>query len=105
MIQYMSENVHELIFSRFIPSVEIRDEQWVDIELRFEFASESDPIPEVISELTALVICTHQGAIAQIVPQDEGCDCEFQFTPQEKEQITQFVLTNDLVAKALNQQT
>jgi hypothetical protein len=103
MIQYASERVNELKIQRFISNAEIRDEQWVDIELRFVLAEDSDQIPEDISDLTGLVICNHSGAIAQMVPQDAGCDCEFQFTPAEKEQISKFILESRIVEKTLKQ--
>ncbi|BBH19923.1 hypothetical protein Back11_12680 [Paenibacillus baekrokdamisoli] len=90
MIQYESEEVTELQFQAFVPRIERRDEQWVDIELALVLAPHSS-IPAGITDLSALVICTLSGVIAQIVPLDEGCDCEFQFTKDEKAQIISFI--------------
>lgn len=81
----------ELRFRGIKPSIERRDPQWMDITLRFELEADT-PVPDDLIDFTGLVICTHSGAIAQIVPQDEGCDCEYQFTVGEKEQITNFVM-------------
>ncbi|WP_274650694.1 hypothetical protein [Paenibacillus humicola] len=90
VIQYGADHTTELSFTAFHPRIEQRDEQWVDIELRMELA-EQTPVPEGLTDLTALVICTSGGVIAQIVPLDEGCDCEFQFTAGEKEQIRAYI--------------
>ncbi|QHW34538.1 hypothetical protein GZH47_29590 [Paenibacillus rhizovicinus] len=90
MIQYGSETVTQLKFRSFQPRLERRDSQWVDIELAIE-VDETTPVPQDLMELTVLVICTHGGVIAQIVPLDEGTDCEFQFTADEKDQIRAYI--------------
>ena len=90
MIQYSSDDAAQLNFLAFHPRIERRDEQWVDIELELVISPASQ-LPAEITNLTALVICTVDGVIAQIVPLDEGCDCEFQFTAEEKGQIREFV--------------
>lgn len=92
MIKYGLDRITELSFLSFRPAIELRDEQWVDIMLRFELAPESEMPDDLLIDLTALVICTVDGTIAQIVPHDEGCDCEYQFTAGEKEQITAFIM-------------
>ncbi|MBW7454422.1 hypothetical protein ACFOLF_01540 [Paenibacillus sepulcri] len=99
MIQYGSERVTQLQILAFEPRIERRDEQWVDIELGLVL-SPATPCPEEITQLTALVICTTNGTIIQIVPLDEGCDCEFQFTIDEKEQIQAYIEQED-VQKAI----
>lgn len=86
MIQYGSVEVKELKFEQLKSTIELRDDQWVDVEIRFEL-NKSSELPEDITDLTALLICTYAGGIAQIVPQDEGRDCEYQFTESEKEQL------------------
>jgi len=86
MIQYGSELVTELKFEQYEAVIEPRDRQWVDVELRFVWSADGE-LPADISELTALLICTRTGDIFQIVPQDEGRDCEFQFTESEKAQL------------------
>lgn len=99
MLKYGSPDTTELKFKRFVAEVEPRDEQWIDIVLRFEL-EEENAIPLDVTDLTALVICTRGGEIFQMVPQDEGCDCEYQFTPGEKEQIRDYVERERLAAEA-----
>jgi hypothetical protein len=93
MIQFGSLNVAELKFERIRATIEWRDAQWIDVWLRFELKPGS-VLPEEITELSALAICTYSGAVAQIVPQDEGRDCEFQFTEDEKRQLLDFYEQN-----------
>lgn len=90
MIKYGDDRITELRFVKFIPHVERRNEHWVDVTLRFETAEET-PVPDDLIELSALVVCTPQGAPIQIEPQDEGIDCEYQFTFSEKEQIEAYI--------------
>ncbi|MFD0713485.1 hypothetical protein [Paenibacillus sp. GCM10027626] len=90
MIQYGSDRVLELKFAQFKPRLERRNSHWIEIELKFEL-SPATPAPPELTDLSALVICTSEGIIAQIVPLDEGCDCEFQFTADEKEQMRAFI--------------
>lgn len=97
MIQYESEEVTQLRFQAFLPRIERRDEQWVDIEITAVLSPDT-PVPAGISDLTVLVICTAGGAIAQIVPLDEGCDCDFQFTADEKAQISSFIESAEIQA-------
>ncbi|RAP78243.1 hypothetical protein [Paenibacillus montanisoli] len=98
MIQYGSDTITQLKFLAFYPRMERRDDQWIDIELRAEVSHET-PIPSGLIDLTILVICTHSGAIAQIIPLDEGCDCEFQFTSDEKEQIASYIESDEIQAE------
>ncbi|OXM87848.1 hypothetical protein [Paenibacillus rigui] len=91
MIQYGSTDLHELRFSSMRASIELRDAQWIDVEVLFELdLHQGSELPADLSELSALLICTYGGDIVQIVPQDEGRDCEYQFTDAEKEQLRQF---------------
>ncbi|CAM4204764.1 hypothetical protein L1N85_07425 [Paenibacillus alkaliterrae] len=90
MIKYGLDSVTELRFQSFQPIIERRDGQWVDITLRFELAPETEAPGDLI-DFSALVICTADGTIVQMVPHDEGCDCEYQFTVSEKEQIAAFI--------------
>ncbi|WP_248925658.1 hypothetical protein [Paenibacillus hamazuiensis] len=90
MLKYGSPETGELRFKAFRSRVERRDEQWIDVELRFEL-EEGSALPDDVTDLTALVICTKKGDVFQVVPQDEGMDCEYQFTPSEKEQIIRYV--------------
>ncbi|NHN30677.1 hypothetical protein [Paenibacillus agricola] len=86
MIQFGSLHYAELKFEQIRATTELRDAQWIDVLLRFEL-KQGSVLPEDLTELSALIICTYAGAVAQIVPQDEGRDCEFQFTEDEKEQL------------------
>ncbi|WP_308634303.1 hypothetical protein [Paenibacillus silvisoli] len=101
MIQYGSDTITQLRFLSFRPRIERRDDQWIDIELRAD-VSEETPIPAGLIDMTILVICTHGGAIAQIVPLDEDCDCEFQFTSDEKEQITAYIESEEIQEQIAN---
>ncbi|WP_051236502.1 hypothetical protein [Paenibacillus pinihumi] len=92
MIKYGSDRVTHLEFASFTPRLERRDNQWIDVGLRFELKRTcAEEAPQDLIDLTILVICTHGGQIAQIIPLDEGCDCEYQFTAGEKEQITAYI--------------
>lgn len=95
MIKYGSDRITELNFVSFQPKIERRNEQLVDIQLSFELAEET-PAPDDLIDFTALVICSTHGVIAQIVPLDEDCDCEYQFTVGEKEQIARFINQDDI---------
>lgn len=86
MIRYGDTEAQELKFVRLRAQAGPRDEQWTDVEVRFDLEP-GTTLPEEISELTGWIICTRSGDIVQIVPQDEGRDIEFQFTDQEKEQL------------------
>ncbi|MBM7563337.1 hypothetical protein [Paenibacillus sacheonensis] len=101
MIQYGSDTITQLTFVSFRPRMERRDNQWIDIELAIE-VNETTPVPMELTDLTVLVICTHGGAIAQIVPLDEGTDCEFQFTSDEKEQIRTYIESETMQAAIAN---
>jgi hypothetical protein len=90
MIRYGDETWRELTFSAFYPRVERRDSQWIDVELRVEAAAET-PLPDDLIDFSILVICTHSGFPVQIVPMDEGCDCEYQLTQGEKEQVEAYL--------------
>lgn len=90
MIKYGDDRITELKFVSFEPRVERRNEHWIDVYLSFE-TEPSTPPPTDLIELTALVVCTPGGAPIEIEPLDEGCDCEYQFTFSEKEQIKAFI--------------
>lgn len=90
MIQYGSDTITELVFTAFHSHIEPRDEQWIDIELDVELAVDT-PLPADLTSLTVLVVCAWNGTVAEIVPLDEGCDCEFQFTASEKAQIASYI--------------
>ncbi|MEK3723460.1 hypothetical protein [Paenibacillus sp. FSL H8-0034] len=93
MIQFGSLDYAELRFQQMRATVEIRDKQWIDVELHLEL-EEGMALPDDFTELTALIFCTYAGEIAQIVPQDEGRDCEYQFTADEKEQLIHYYEQN-----------
>lgn len=95
MIKYGDDRITELKFVSFEPRAERRNEHWIDVELRFELDPET-PAPLDLIDLTALVVCTSAGAPIEIEPLDEGCDCEYQFTFSEKEQIRSFVLSETM---------
>ncbi|ACT01312.1 hypothetical protein [Paenibacillus sp. JDR-2] len=101
MIKYGLDRVTELRFKSITASIERRDNQWVDIALRFDVTEET-PVPGDLIDFSGLVICTLGGAIAQIVPQDEDIDCEYQFTAFEKEQIKSFIESEEIQQRIAN---
>ncbi|MFF2479493.1 hypothetical protein [Paenibacillus sp. NPDC058071] len=101
MIKYGSERVTELKFIAIRSHIEKRDRQWVDLTLRFELSADT-PLPDDLIDFSGLVICTTSGAIAQIVPQDEDVDCEYQFTAFEKEQIRAYVESAEIQSAIAN---
>jgi hypothetical protein len=96
MIRYGDETWRELTFTAFYPKVEKRDSQWIDVELRVETAA-STPLPDDLIDFTVLVVCTHSGYPMQIVPLDEGCDCEYQLTQGEKDQIEAYLQSGSML--------
>jgi len=101
MIKYGSERIAELRFEQLDARLELRNDQWIDIDIRLT-AAEHTPVPDDLIDLTALVITNTAGQIAQIVPQDEGCDCDYQFTAGEKEQLAAYVQSAELQAQIAN---
>jgi hypothetical protein len=100
VIKYGLDTMTELAFKSFTFQIERRDGQWIDIYLQPELKDET-PAPDDMVSFTIWVICLSDGTIVQILPQDEGCDCEYSFTVSEKEQIVAFV-NIDEVQVALN---
>ncbi|HIW32406.1 MAG TPA: hypothetical protein IAA29_06445 [Candidatus Paenibacillus intestinavium] len=103
MIKYGLDQIDELKFITFDVHIEKRDQQWVDIDL-IPVVLEGAPLPEDLIDFNILVICSHEGIIAQMVPQDVGCDCEYQLTFSEKEQVRQYVESDHiqvLIAQAV----
>jgi hypothetical protein len=98
MIKYGVDRITELKFASFQAYIERRNEQLVDIVLRLTLTPDSEA-PDDLIDFTALVICTVGGQIAQIIPQDEDCDCEYQFTASEKEQIAAYVQGAEIQAE------
>ncbi|WP_201003299.1 hypothetical protein [Paenibacillus glycanilyticus] len=101
MIKYGLDKVTELRFKSMTAAIERRDNQWVDIVLRFDVTEET-PVPDDLIDFSGLVICTLGGAIAQMVPQDEDIDCEYQFTAFEKEQIKAFIESEEIQRRIAN---
>lgn len=96
MIKYGSDHIEELKFSGFQTFIERRDGQWIDIFLTPRLAPDSAEIPTDLIDFSILVICNHDGVIAQMVPQDIGCDCEYQLTFSEKEQVRAWIMAEAL---------
>ncbi|MBP1155522.1 MULTISPECIES: hypothetical protein [unclassified Paenibacillus] len=89
MIAYGGTDIKELRFEQMKARIEPRDDQWIDVDICFQLA-DGALMPEGIEELSALLICTRGGDIIDIVPQDEGRDCEFRFTESEKQQLQSY---------------
>ncbi|NEW06557.1 hypothetical protein GK047_11090 [Paenibacillus sp. SYP-B3998] len=88
MMKYGAEHV-EHRFTLSYKESEPRG-QWQDIYLAIQMES-GQSLPEDLLDPSVLVITNKAGEIVQIVLQDEGCDCEFQFTLSEKAQVESFV--------------
>jgi hypothetical protein len=99
LIRYGDELWTELKFTNFRYEAERRDKQWVDVVLKVE-TSDATPLPLDLIDFTIMAICTHEGHPIQLVTLDEGCDCEYQLTEWEKDQINDF-LRSDEVKKAI----
>lgn len=97
VIKYGLDIVEELKFASFDINVERRNEMWIDIILKPKLLLGSE-LPGDLIDFDILVITSHEGVIAQIVPQDVGCDCEYQFTMAEKEQIKQYIQSEEVQA-------
>jgi len=95
MIKYGLDRVDEMKFASFQPTIEKRDDMWIDIELTVTLSPDT-PVPDDLIDFSILVICAANGHIAQMVPLDEGCDCEYQFTPAEKDQLRQYIESPDI---------
>lgn len=96
MIKYGSDRIEELKFASFKTLIERRNEQWIDINLVPQLSPDSAELPTDLIDFSILVICNHSGVIAQMVPQDIGCDCEYQLTFSEKEQVKAWILTETI---------
>ncbi|MEW9698759.1 hypothetical protein [Paenibacillus sp. SI8] len=88
MMKYGAEHV-EHRFTLTYRESESRG-QWQDVYLDIQMDN-GQTLPEDLIDPSVLVITNQEGHIVQIVLQDEGCDCEFQFTFSEKAQIESFV--------------
>ncbi|MCR8656807.1 hypothetical protein [Paenibacillus endoradicis] len=95
MIKYGLDQIEELKFISFDIHIEKRDQQWVDINL-VPVVLEGAPLPTDLIDFNILVICSHEGIIAQMVPQDVGCDCEYQLTFAEKEQVRNYIESDEI---------
>jgi hypothetical protein len=95
MIRYGDELWTELKFTNFRYEAERRDNQWVDVVLKVE-TSEATPLPLDLIDFTIMAICTHEGHPIQLVTLDEGCDCEYQLTEWEKDQINDFIRSDEV---------
>ena len=88
MMKFNAESMFEPSIRPFRPVVE-RREPYIDIYLKLERQGEG--WPDDLAEPGALVICRTGGEPIQYVVLDEGCDCEYRFTEQEKEQLKRYI--------------
>lgn len=65
MIQFGSLDYAELRFHQMRATVEIRDKQWIDVELHLEL-EEGMVLPDDFTELTALIFCTYAGKLRKL---------------------------------------
>jgi hypothetical protein len=95
LIRYGDELWTELKFTNFRYEAERRDKQWVDVVLKVG-TSDATPLPLDLIDFTIMAICTHEGHPIQLVTLDEGCDCEYQLTEWEKDQINDFIRSDEV---------
>ncbi len=95
MIRYGDEMWTELKFKSYQYEAERRDNQWVDVNLKVETMDET-PLPLDLIDFSIMAICTHEGHPIQLVTLDEGCDCEYQLTEWEKDQINEFIRSDEV---------
>ncbi|WNB92995.1 hypothetical protein [Bacillus sp. NEB1478] len=63
---------------------------WYNVYLSFDITN-IEILPEGISEPSALIVFDKDGEMQEIIAHDEGVDCEYKFTDQEKDQIVAFL--------------
>ena len=95
MIRYGDESWNELRFAGYRFKAEKRDAQWIDVYVRVA-TDESTPLPEDLTDFEIMAVCTYEGHPIQLVTLDEGCDCEYQLTAGEQEQIHAFIRSGDV---------
>ncbi|RED60267.1 hypothetical protein [Cohnella lupini] len=101
MIRYGDELWTELKFKGFSYEAVRRDDQWVDVTLKAE-TEEDTPLPLDLIDFSIMAICTHNGHPIQLVTLDEDCDCEYQLTEWEIDQINAFIRTDKVQAAIIS---
>jgi hypothetical protein len=63
---------------------------WYNVYLAFEIEN-IEILPNGLNEPSALIVFDQEGEMQEIIAHDEGVDCEYKFTDQEKEQISAYL--------------
>jgi hypothetical protein len=88
MMKYGAETPIEHKFTLSYVDMDKRP-SWIDVQLALKPLT-ADGLPPDLQDPTILVICNYAGELIQIVLQNEGCDCDYQLTYTEKEQIEHY---------------
>ncbi|PYI54486.1 hypothetical protein [Paenibacillus flagellatus] len=97
MIKFDAELMFEAELRPYRPIVERRG-AYIDILLKLERGGAEWPAE--LADPGALIICDSAGEPIQYVVLDEGCDSEYKFTENEKEQLRRYIETERLVERA-----
>ncbi|WP_010269990.1 hypothetical protein [Paenibacillus senegalensis] len=82
---------------------EERRESWIDLYLRLQLRDHTE-LPEGAEEISAWVICNKERYIVQTVLLLDGCDSAYQFTPQEKKLIYDYLLDHNWVKGSVEEE-
>lgn len=97
MYKFNAQLMFEAEIRPYRPYVERRG-AFLDIYMQLDPGDQS--WPEDLTEPGALVICDEAGVPIEYVVQSEGCDCEYRFTEDEKEQLRNYMKAERLVERA-----
>lgn len=89
MISYGTDAWEHLEIVSIEPQVERRNSHYIDIDCTL--IVERNGKQEHLEQFTAFVVMNNEGQILESVPREEGCECEVQFTPIEKERLHKLV--------------
>lgn len=102
MLQMGAGYINELKFTGF-KVIEERRDPWIDLNVSLGLPDGTE-LPEGAEEISGLVICNKDRYVVQTLLLVDGCDSEYQFTPQEKEQILDFLLGQNLAAGTVEEE-
>jgi len=104
MYKYDGSEYRELKFASIEAHAEERDGQWIDVYFKFTPANPAH-MPTELQLPSGWLICTIYGQPVQYVVLDDGCDTEYQFTEDEKQQIMSDIERTRLLERWLLDET
>jgi len=96
MIKYDGSHYKELKFASIRADADLRDGQWIDVYFDF-VASVPQDLPVELRQPSGWLICSSEGEVVQFVVLDEGCDSEYLFTEDEKNQVLEYIRQNHVL--------